>query len=797
VASQGEVKRAVGEIAFRLRLVEAAQEWVVVCTTDVGEAVRKIPTPFSPAELDRTLLEIEKAFLLASSPLVTRHAATDGVPRQVGRRLSEAVLGGDVRSLFDRCRARARERREPIQLHVDTEGPNVSRIPWELLTDPDVPDDYLALRYPVIRTPHLLDSPPPPQRLVPPMRVLGVVSTPHDLPSLDVEAEHLEVSRALGKLNSDLVYVEWLASDRWADLANAVRFRPWHVLHFIGHGGFDRETGSGYIELADDDGRAMHVSGTDLGHLVAANPELRLVVLNACEQAVAGTQGVFSSTAAKLMREGVPAVVAMQYEISDDAAVVFSSQFYEALARGLPVDGCVTLARETVKVTLGSLEWATPVLFLASDQRQLFLAPDRQAVSEPSPAETDEATHSSRIPPAVPVPSPAPWPVRAGQPPPAMQPAAARPPATQATWIDLTRERLSRYVRSAVGGGGSPPPTGLLAAPAAFPAARGPIQGHAPVAAPLAPGSPSHLASAVPPLAHVRRPAVLGPAVRGLVGPRESGAGAGAGGGAPGLGTTRQQLIGQCALPRRQRPELLAWSPWLRHLATAHDDGTVAVWDVQTEVPARLVACPGRVEALAFATNGRWLALACKRAVRVLDERGQVIRELRLTPIPELTEVPGSWAVVHAVAFAPADRALLVAGDDGTVRQYDVQGQLTGVLRHPAPVLAVTAGDTGVVTACADGRVSVWSWRNELQHRWQAPAWGEHMALSPDGTVVCLSGSDGVLRIWRCDGTPVAGSALTGRPVGLGILPLARVLTVTDDGALDIWHFDPAVEELP
>ena len=60
-----------------------------------------------------------------------------------------------------------------------------------------------------------------------------------------------------------------------------------------------------------------------------------------------------------------PSVVAMQYEISDPAALAFSSSFYEGLARGLPVDRAVTLARESVKMTLHSLEWATPVLFLA------------------------------------------------------------------------------------------------------------------------------------------------------------------------------------------------------------------------------------------------------------------------------------------------------------------------------------------------------------------------------------------------------------------------------------------------
>jgi CHAT domain-containing protein len=90
--------------------------------------------------------------------------------------------------------------------------------------------------------------------------------------------------------------------------------------------------------------------------LISENPSLRLVVLNACESAVSSAEGVFTSTAAKLVREGVPAVVAMQYEITDDAALVFASSFYGQIARGEALDRAVTRARESVKMTNRSLE---------------------------------------------------------------------------------------------------------------------------------------------------------------------------------------------------------------------------------------------------------------------------------------------------------------------------------------------------------------------------------------------------------------------------------------------------------
>ena len=58
----------------------------------------------------------------------------------------------------------------------------------------------------------------------------------------------------------------------------------------------------------------------------------RLVVLNSCSGAATNSQDLFSGTAAALARSGVAAVAAMQYAISDPAAVAFTRGFYAALA---------------------------------------------------------------------------------------------------------------------------------------------------------------------------------------------------------------------------------------------------------------------------------------------------------------------------------------------------------------------------------------------------------------------------------------------------------------------------------
>ena len=63
-----------------------------------------------------------------------------------------------------------------------------------------------------------------------------------------------------------------------------------------------------------------------------AEPTPRLVVLNSCQSGAGGTTDLFSGTAAALAHSGIRAVAAMQFSISDAAALAFARGFYTALA---------------------------------------------------------------------------------------------------------------------------------------------------------------------------------------------------------------------------------------------------------------------------------------------------------------------------------------------------------------------------------------------------------------------------------------------------------------------------------
>jgi formylglycine-generating enzyme required for sulfatase activity len=271
-------------------------------------------------------------------------------------------------------RREAAQQGQGLRLKLRIQSPELAALPWEFLYDPRQAEYVCLSRYtPVVR---YLELPEPPQPLTvtPPLRILAMIASPQDLAPLDIEREKQRVARAVKDLRGQgLVDLTWLAGQTWRDLQREMRRGPWHVFHFVGHGGFDRNADEGFIALADDDGQTHRLSATLLARLLADQRSLRLVLLNACEGARGGERDIFSSSAAILVRRGIPAVLAMQYEITDRAAIEFARTFYEALADGMPVDAAVAEARKAISLAVANtVEWGTPVLYMRAPDGRIF-----------------------------------------------------------------------------------------------------------------------------------------------------------------------------------------------------------------------------------------------------------------------------------------------------------------------------------------------------------------------------------------------------------------------------------------
>jgi WD40 repeat protein len=311
--------------------------------------------------------------------------------QEIGRVLFLALLGaGEVAGRYRAAVAVAAERGEGLRVVLRIGDPALAGLPWEAMYD-EAAGSYVCRRNQLVR--HVgVPSAATPLPVTPPLRILGIVSSPRGLALLDVDKEKDQLTRALRRLSTDgLVDLTWAPSATWADLQDTLLSGEWHVVHFIGHGDFDPDRDEGVLALTGEDGRMHLVQASRLVDLLGqARPVPRLVVLNSCSGAATGVTDLFSATAAALVRGGVSAVAAMQYEISDAAAVAFARGFYGAIARGRGVDEAVSSGRVAIiGLSDRTLEWVTPVLYLRGQDGHLFTVPAAHATAR-APAQREQ-----------------------------------------------------------------------------------------------------------------------------------------------------------------------------------------------------------------------------------------------------------------------------------------------------------------------------------------------------------------------------------------------------------------------
>lgn len=355
-----------------------------------GEGRAMIRNPFEGKALENILGNLQSVVLRSSNHLRRIPSARERVIQEFGQRLFEATFIGDVYNCYYACRRLTVQKKKGMRIKLVILDPVLATLPWEYLYDKDQ-NDYLCFsrETPIVRYTELGASI---QTLAvkPPLQVLGVVASPRDLAPLQVEHEKLLIQRVLHDLEtSGLIQLTWLEHTTWRNLQLKMQDGPWHIFHFIGHGGFNQNSDEGIIALEDEGGLTHQFGARELARYLADHKSLKLVFLNSCEGARASELDLFSSTATTLCARGIPAVLAMQFAITDNAAIEFARTFYSSLTR-LPIDAAVTEARKAISSALpDTLEWGTPILYLRSKNSRLFTVTNglntKQKPSDPPP----------------------------------------------------------------------------------------------------------------------------------------------------------------------------------------------------------------------------------------------------------------------------------------------------------------------------------------------------------------------------------------------------------------------------
>jgi hypothetical protein len=309
-------------------------------------------------------------------------------PQSIGKTLFQCLFVGEVKELHDKSMGVGASRQSGLRLcfHMALSRKDPANrlvgLPWEFLCDDR--GNYLALNplYSIVRYPEHIESLPVP-RIEQPLYVLILVVNPRSLAALDGESEAKRIVESFR--NSPTVRATWIRADTTEEVHKALlnRQEPIHILHFIGHGDVTNTGGQGVLLFETPSGALDAVDGQRLKVLLGGHPEIQLVVLNACLTASFSQdddRDPLTGVAAWLLSAGLPAVIAMQFPITDDAAIDFSRGLYARLAAGDTLDAAVVEGRRTILVLQpDSLEWATPALFMRVRNENIF----RVAVKPP------------------------------------------------------------------------------------------------------------------------------------------------------------------------------------------------------------------------------------------------------------------------------------------------------------------------------------------------------------------------------------------------------------------------------
>ncbi|MFN2195928.1 MAG: CHAT domain-containing protein [Anaerolineales bacterium] len=326
-----------------------------------------------PAQIDLDVLAESQLDLEAYSRLITAAVFADETLRGYFK-----SVRANVQSAGKQLRVRLAIDRSALELHA---------LRWELLRDPET-QSPLAVDRQVYLSRFLAsqDWEPIQLRSKNKLRALAAVANPSDLaegkyqvgdqtlPAVDVQSE---LERARQGLS--LARLDELASDPAApgtvSLDNLVKqlSQGYDLLYLVCHGAHLTQQGppGTYLWLEDEQGKGAVVAGDLLAERIRMLPVAirpQLVVLVSCQSAGDGgvvqaqdAQGALAALGPRLIRAGVPAVMAMHGSVTMETIEKFMPAFFTALNQDGQLDAAMAAGRSVVS---DRDDWWMPVLYM-------------------------------------------------------------------------------------------------------------------------------------------------------------------------------------------------------------------------------------------------------------------------------------------------------------------------------------------------------------------------------------------------------------------------------------------------
>ncbi len=346
---------------------------VSAMAADGGRAWCTLP----PADADLTQL-------LSQVALLPPNAGAEAILLEAGIGLFQWLIVGPLETHFRVAWDRAEQAGRGLRLRLTIDAPEINAWPWELLHDPS--RDYAfgtSVATPLMRYLDRVDQFGLPMELATELPLDLLLAIPQAA-DLDLGRERAVIEQAVAPLAGvlNLHVLDGLVTR--TGLSDKLMSGHYEIVHFSGHGGFS--DGHSYVGLNRPDGATDWADSSVIVRLFGNHQALKLGVLNACRTGQVNEAQAFAGLAMQLLRSGARAVVAMQYPLTDEAALTFAREFYRQLCTGEHaglVDVAVAHARNMLAVLYpGDPCCVAPVLYTHATDGEIFTLPREAAIRD-------------------------------------------------------------------------------------------------------------------------------------------------------------------------------------------------------------------------------------------------------------------------------------------------------------------------------------------------------------------------------------------------------------------------------
>ena len=293
--------------------------------------------------------------------------------QSIGELLYRSVfVTKELQELYNKSVETAENEGKGIRFQFNIENPEIANYPWELICRDG---NYLSIEDTFSVTRLIPGAKGRKKEIKTPLRILIIGSNPTipNTSSVTVDREVDAIHTALrDDVNTGTIKIE-KSTGRIQDILDKLEQTQFNIIHFIGHGIFENDTG--FLALEDERGKLVKADQNLVKIILSFNQTKTcgLVVLNACQGAATSTSKAFTGLAPELLKRGFPCVIAMRYSISNKMSNLFSQQFYKNLTSS-PIDENLQKVRKRLLALPDSepRDFFSPVLYTNPDEKVVF-----------------------------------------------------------------------------------------------------------------------------------------------------------------------------------------------------------------------------------------------------------------------------------------------------------------------------------------------------------------------------------------------------------------------------------------